>query len=67
MEAAVEFFRRQMLGNWPARKPSITFTNAAERQAIKIWGLGYAPDSWNALLDHLLAKGYNRELILQAT
>jgi DNA primase len=35
-------------------------------ETIKTWDWEYAPDSWSLLLDHLLAKGYTRDLILQA-
>ena len=67
MEAAVEFFRRQMLETEAGKKAlDYVHKRGLSDETIKNWGLGYAPDSWNALLDHLLAKGYNRELILQA-
>lgn len=33
---------------------------------IKRFGLGYAPDSWDALLKHLTQKGYSEQLIAKA-
>lgn len=35
-------------------------------QTIKKYGLGYAPDSWNALTDMLRSKGYSDEEITDA-
>ena len=35
-------------------------------QTIKKYGLGYAPDSWNFLTDHLKSKGYTDEEIADA-
>ncbi len=33
-------------------------------EAIATWSLGYAPDTWRALLEHLQAKGFsNQELV----
>jgi DNA primase len=67
MEAAAAFYRQQMLET-PSGKKALDYLykRGLSDETIKIWGLGYAPDSWNLLLDHLLAKGYTRELILQA-
>lgn len=67
MEAAVEFFRKQMLETEAGKKAlDYVHKRGLSDETIKTWGLGYAPSSWNALLDHLLSKGYSRELILQA-
>ncbi len=67
MEAAVEFFRKQMLETEAGKKAlDYVHRRGLSDETIKTWGLGYAPNSWNALLDHLLSKGYSRELILQA-
>ena len=35
-------------------------------QTIKKYGLGYAPDSWNFLTDHLHSKGYTDDEIADA-
>lgn len=67
MEAAVQFFREQLLDSEGGKKAlSYLQKRGLSAETIKIWGLGYAPDSWNALLVHLLGKGFSRELILQA-
>jgi len=67
LEAAVEFFRKQMLETEQGKKAlDYLHSRGITDETIKIWGLGYAPLSWNQLLDHLLAKGYTKELILRA-
>lgn len=67
MEAAVAFYRNQMLETTPGKKAlDYLYKRGLTDETIKTWGLGYAPDSWSLLLDHLLAKGYTRDLILQA-
>ncbi len=67
MEAASAFYRQQMLETNPGKKAlDYLHKRGLTDETIKTWGLGYAPDSWSLLLDHLLAKGYTRELILQA-
>jgi DNA primase len=67
MEASAAFYRQQMLETTPGKKAlDYLHHRGLTDETIKIWGLGYAPDSWSMLLDHLLAKGYTRELILQA-
>lgn len=67
MESAQQYFRKQMLETEKGRKAlDYLHQRKLTDETIKIWGLGYAPDSWNLLLDHLLAKGYTRDLILKA-
>ena len=67
MEATVAFYRQQMLETTPGEKAlDYLYKRGLTDETIKTWGLGYAPDSWSLLLDHLLAKGYTRDLILQA-
>ena len=67
MEAAVAFYQKQLRES-PAGNKALTYLHerGLSDETIQNWGLGYAPDSWNLLLDHLLAKGYTKELILQA-
>lgn len=67
MESAQEFFRKQLLETEKGRKAlDYLHQRKLTDETIKIWGLGYAPDSWNLLLEHLLAKGFTRDLILKA-
>lgn len=67
LEAAVEFFRKQMIETEQGKKAlDYLHSRGIKDETIKIWGLGYSPASWNQLLDHLSAKGYTKELILRA-
>ena len=67
METAVEFFRKQMLETSAGKKAlDYLHKRGLSDETIKIWGLGYAPDSWTLLLEFLLSKGYSEDLIAQA-
>jgi DNA primase len=35
-------------------------------ETIKKWGLGYSPESWEALVEHSKAKGFNAEVMVSA-
>lgn len=35
-------------------------------ETIKKWGLGYSPESWEALVGHAKAKGFHAEVMVQA-
>ena len=64
---AVAFYADHLL-NDPAAKPARAFL--AERgfddAAAAAYGVGYSPDSWDALTKHLAAKGFTREECLAA-
>lgn len=32
---------------------------------IKTFGLGYAPDSWDSIMNHLLGKGFEKQLLIE--
>lgn len=42
------------------------FARGYTLQTIKHFGLGYAPDSWHELLDHLRQKGYSNQEVYEA-
>ena len=60
--AAVEFYAARLADD-PTAKPARVFL--AERgfddEAAKAYGVGYSPDSWDALVKHLAAQGFSRE------
>jgi DNA primase len=60
--AAVEFYAARLADD-PAAKPARVFL--AERgfddDAAKAYGVGYAPDTWDALTKHLATAGFSRE------
>ena len=64
---AANFFHRALFANTPdAREALSYFTDkrGLEISTIKHFGLGYAPDSFDALLNYMRSKGYtNDELV----
>ena len=66
MEQAVKFFRLQLATTaaGPARAYLQKRGLAAEAQAR--WEIGFAPDGWQRLWDHLQGKGIDAQLILDA-
>jgi DNA primase len=59
LEEAMTFYQFQLLQT-PAGKPALDFLLArgVTRESIHQFGLGYAPDSYEAALTHFSAKGY---------
>ena len=67
LEEAVTFYRHQPAKPRPGSRRWPTCTNASSRDAtIETFGLGYAPDAWEAALQHFQSKGYQPEELLQA-
>ncbi len=58
---AAEFFRAQLLT--PAAAPARAFLQERgfERAAADHFGVGFAPQGWDALLKHLSGKGFTQE------
>jgi DNA primase len=65
--AAQEFYAAKLAED-PAAKPARAFL--AERgfddEAARAYGVGYSPDSWDALTRHLATLGFSREELLAA-
>ena len=68
LEEAVTFYRHQLL-NTPAGQDVLTYLHEKRQlndESIEEWGLGYAPDSWSAISDHLVKAGYSTDELNQA-
>ena len=68
LEEAVTFYRHQLL-NTPAGQDVLTYLHEKrflKDETIEAWGLGFAPDSWSALLDHLGKAGHAGDELNQA-
>ena len=67
MEEAVTFFRHQLVST-PAGKPALDYLHGRSfgDERLGAWGLGYAPNSWDALLNHFSEKGHSPEDLLAA-
>ena len=65
--AAVDFYAARLADD-PAAKPARAFL--AERgfddAAAQAYGVGYSPDTWDALTKHLATQGFSREEITAA-
>jgi DNA primase len=60
MEDAVAYFRHNLI-NTPSGKPVLEYLHNHRNlkdETIEAFGLGYAPDSWEAGLNHFISKGY---------
>ena len=64
-ETANFYFRNLVAGN-DKRGLRYFVSRQLKPETIKKYGLGYAPDSWNTLTDHLLKKGFTEEELLAA-
>ncbi len=62
---AARFFHEQLIS--PAGKPAQDYVrNRGITGMVKPFGLGFAPDSWNALTDAMRAKGYTQPELVAA-
>ncbi|MDW4497013.1 DNA primase [Sulfitobacter sp. D35] len=67
MEQAVRFFRLQLSTSaaTPARDYLLK-KRGLDASALERWEIGFAPDAWQGLWDHLKSKGVADDLILDA-
>lgn len=64
-EAANFYFRNLTAGN-DKRGLQYLVSRQLKPETIRKYGLGYAPDAWNALTDYLLRKGFTEDELLAA-
>ena len=66
LEQSVSFYQSQLLKT-PAGKPALDYllNRGITQESIQKFELGYAPDSFEALLGHLGGLGYAREKMLE--
>lgn len=67
LEEAVTFYRHQ-LTNTPAGASAYDYLKqrSLNEETIEAFGLGYAPNSWDAAINHFTAKGYTEQELLDA-
>ncbi len=60
LEEAVTFYRHQLLNTAPGQQALeyLRTKRFMSDETIEAWGLGYAPDSWDAALNHLAKTGH---------
>ncbi|NOD63757.1 MULTISPECIES: DNA primase [unclassified Ruegeria] len=66
MEQAVQFFRLQLKTGAGAPARDYLTGRGLDAQALDRWEIGFAPDGWQALWDHLRGKNVAEDLILGA-
>lgn len=64
LEQATQFFESQLLASDPARK--YLSGRGINEDSQRSWRLGYAPAEWRSLYNHLLQRGYNKDLLVKA-
>ena len=66
MEVAVQFFRLQLKTAAGAAARDYLVGRGLSEAALERWEIGFAPEGWQHLWDHLKAKNIDDELILAA-
>ncbi|WP_271946267.1 DNA primase [Ruegeria faecimaris] len=66
MEQAVQFFRLQLKTGAGGEARDYLARRGLKEQALDRWEIGFAPDGWQALWDHLRGKNVAEDLILGA-
>jgi DNA primase len=64
LAAAQQWFRRQLGSSEPAR--SYLKGRGFDKSAVDEFGIGWAPESWQALSDHLASEGFSSAEMEQA-
>ena len=66
MEKAVRFYRMQLMGGHAAEARAYLDRRGMTEEQRERWEIGYAPDQWQALNDHLKQAGVPDALIAEA-
>lgn len=66
MELAVQFFRLQLNTGAAVEARGYLERRGLDGAALERWEIGYAPDQWQGLWDHLKGKNVEDQLILDA-
>ena len=66
MEQAVQFFRLQLRTGAASAARDYLTKRALDDKTLERWEIGFAPDAWQGLWDHLRGKGVAEDLILDA-
>ena len=66
MEQAVQYFRLQLKTASARAARDYLERRGLGGAALDRWGIGFAPDAWQGLWDHLTGKGFAPDIILAA-
>ena len=65
-EQALQFFRLQLKTGMASEARAYLDRRGLAASALERWEIGFAPDAWQGLWDHLRGKGVAEDLILDA-
>ena len=65
-EAAALFYHAALDGPAGSEARDYVAQRGLDEQTLSTWQIGYAPDGWSGLLDHLLARGYSEQDVVDA-
>ncbi len=57
-EAAAVYFQAVLTGSAGAQALAYAESRGLDAQVREVWQIGYAPEEWQGLTDHLLARGF---------
>ena len=63
---AARFYRDVLLSDKGLEGRQYLIGRQLSENTVRKYGLGYAPDSWDSLKNHMLSKGYNEQELLTA-
>lgn len=66
VQAATDFYQRQLTTESGRRAVEVLKARGISGDATAAFGIGYAPDSWRAVTEHLLGQGLSEELLIEA-
>jgi DNA primase len=67
LEEAVTFYRHQLLNTSPGKQAlGYLKGRGLDEQTIEAFGLGYAPQTWQAVYDHFTGKGFSEKDLQEA-
>lgn len=68
LEEAVNFYRHQLLNTPPGQEVLnyLREQRSLKDETIEAWGLGYAPLSWDAALNHFIKNGHSSSDLAEA-
>ena len=65
-DAAAIFYQSHLLGPEGATALAYLEGRGIDTETRQTWQLGYAPDGWRGLVDHLTARGFSEEDLVEA-
>ncbi|MEX1023014.1 MAG: DNA primase, partial [Dehalococcoidia bacterium] len=65
-EAAAMFYRSALGGSEGGEARAYCERRGLDATALETWQIGYAPDGWRTLTDHLLARGFTEADLVEA-